>query len=81
MEFRFPWHHRDSDCLGIVVLWTVREPKKELNTDAHVFQVTRIQLFDRTYVAAVAEFFHRNGLRLALGLLLFIFIFTLGEAF
>lgn len=67
--------------LGIVVLWTVREPKKELNTDAHVFQVTRIQLFDRTYVAAVAEFFHRNGLRLALGLLLFIFIFKLGEAF
>ena len=34
-----------------------------------------------TYVDAVAEFFRRNGVQLALGLLAFIFLFKIGEAF
>lgn len=34
-----------------------------------------------TYFDAVAEFFRRNGVQLALGLLGFIFLFKLGEAF
>ena len=34
-----------------------------------------------TYFDAVAEFFRRNGVQLALGLLAFIFLFKLGEAF
>ena len=34
-----------------------------------------------TYLDAVAEFFRRNGVQLALGLLAFIFLFKIGEAF
>ena len=41
--------------------------------------------FDRwlqaTYIDAVGEFFRRNGVQLALGLLAFIFLFKIGEAF
>ena len=37
--------------------------------------------FERTYVDAVAEFFRRNGVQLAFGLLAFIFLFKIGEAF
>ncbi|MCY4093718.1 MAG: MFS transporter [Gammaproteobacteria bacterium] len=62
------------------VLFGVREPARVVEPRT-VTPVTRIQFFDRTYVAAVAEFFQRNGLRLALGLLVFIFVFKLGEAF
>ena len=63
------------------VLWAVKEPSAVAETHSPVAQVTRFQFFDRSYVAAVTEFFQRNGLRLALGLLLFIFMFKLGEAF
>lgn len=66
--------------LIVGVLLAVREPARAVKPDT-VSRVTRIQFFDRTYVAAVAEFFQRNGLRLALGLLIFIFVFKLGEAF
>ena len=34
-----------------------------------------------TYFDAVAEFFRRNGMQLAIGLLAFIFLFKIGEAF
>ena len=34
-----------------------------------------------TYFDAIAEFFRRNGVQLALGLLAFIFLFKIGEAF
>ena len=34
-----------------------------------------------TYIDAVAEFFRRNGVQLAFGLLAFIFLFKIGEAF
>ena len=37
--------------------------------------------FNRTYLSAVSEFFQRNGARLAFGLLAFIFLFKIGEAF
>lgn len=63
------------------VLWVIKEPTAVEKTTTNAESVTRIQFFDRTYVAAVSEFFQRNGLRLALGLLLFIFMFKLGEAF
>ncbi|MXY53248.1 MAG: AmpG family muropeptide MFS transporter [Gammaproteobacteria bacterium] len=36
---------------------------------------------ERTYIDAVAEFFRRNGVALAFGLLAFIFLFKVGEAF
>ena len=65
----------------IGVLYAVKEPPGITKPTAGTMRVTRIQFFDRTYVAAVSEFFQRNGLRLALGLLLFIFVFKLGEAF
>lgn len=63
------------------VLWAVKEPTVVRNRNATVSRITRIQFFDRSYVAAVTEFFQRNGMRLALGLLAFIFMFKLGEAF
>ncbi|MCY3858895.1 MAG: MFS transporter [Gammaproteobacteria bacterium] len=66
--------------LIVGVLLGVKEPPRVIEPNT-VSRVTRIQFFDRTYVAAVAEFFHRNGIRLALGLLVFIFVFKLGEAF
>ena len=37
--------------------------------------------FNRTYLSAVSEFFQRNGARLAFGLLAFVFLFKIGEAF
>lgn len=64
----------------VAILWAVKEPLR-VDEPGTVARVTRNQFFDRSYVAAVTEFFQRNGLRLALGLLLFIFVFKLGEAF
>ena len=66
--------------LLVGILWAVKEPAKFAEPTT-IAQVTRNQFFDRSYVAAVTEFFQRNGMRLALGLLLFIFMFKLGEAF
>ena len=40
-----------------------------------------IDWFNRTYLGAVSEFFQRNGARLAFGLLAFVFLFKIGEAF
>ena len=84
---QFGWNAVFFGLTGILVamligvLWAVKEPQASEIPTTSVSQVTRIQFFDRSYVAAVAEFFQRNGMRLALGLLLFIFMFKLGEAF
>ncbi len=84
---QFGWNTVFFGLTGILVamlvgvLWAVKEPTKVTATNEPVSRITRIQFFDRSYVAAVTEFFQRNGLRLALGLLLFIFMFKLGEAF
>lgn len=67
--------------LLILILIFIREPPRQILPTNSPVRATGIQLFDRTYVAAVAEFFQRNGVKLALGLLLFIFTFKLGEAF
>lgn len=83
---QFGWNAVYFGLAGILVLmlvgilWAVKEPAKA-EAPNHITRVTRNQFFDRSYVAAVTEFFQRNGLRLALGLLLFIFVFKLGEAF
>ena len=84
---QFGWNAVFFGLTGILiamllgVLWAVKEPSVISKPADTVTQVTRIQFFDRSYVAAVAEFFQRNGMRLALGLLVFIFMFKLGEAF
>ena len=59
----------------------LREPPAPLGLESEIPTITGSRLIDRSYVAAVTEFFQRNGMRVALGLLLFIFAFKLGEAF
>ena len=84
---QFGWNAVFFGLTGILVamlvgvIWVVKEPSRVTEPTTPASRVTRIQFFDRSYVAAVTEFFQRNGLRLALGLLLFIFMFKLGEAF
>ena len=63
------------------VLWFIKEPPHQLPSEDAAEHPVRTQLFNLTYIAAVAEFMQRNGMRLAIGLLLFIFTFKLGEAF
>lgn len=65
----------------IGVITTLREPPEPERPNLPGPRVTRLQIFDRTYVAAVTDFFQRNGMRVAFGLLLFIFAFKIGEAF
>ena len=67
--------------LLVVVFVAIKEPPQASVIPKPSLRVTRLPIFDQTYVAAVAEFFQRNGVRLAFGLLLFIFTFKLGEAF
>ncbi len=84
---RFGWNavFLGTTSLFIVMLvgvcWSVNEPPVEKIQKTSTIQMTRVQFFDRSYIAAVADFFQRNGLRLAFGLLCFIFMFKLGEAF
>ncbi len=69
--------------LGVVtllVLWLFREPDRAQNPMPSRFPGL-FGWFDKTYIDAVAEFFRRNGIQLALGLLAFIFLFKIGEAF
>lgn len=69
----------------VLMLWgvlvTLHEPPAPASTDSKTPKVTGSRLIDKSYVGAVTEFFQRNGMRVALGLLLFIFAFKLGEAF
>ena len=62
------------------IVWKVfPEPPRPAGVD---FDWTRLDRWVRdTYVDAIAEFFRRNGVQLALGLLAFIFLFKIGEAF
>ncbi|MCY3813050.1 MAG: MFS transporter [Gammaproteobacteria bacterium] len=63
-----------------VIVWRVfQEPPRP--GPMH-FDSARLDRWVRdAYVDAVAEFFRRNGVQLALGLLAFIFLFKIGEAF
>lgn len=84
---RIGWNSVYLLLTGILVLMLVavtrfiNEPPLEKRPVDQQLKVTKIPFIDRTYVDAVGEFFQRNGMRLALGLLLFIFLFKLGEAF
>ena len=66
--------------IATLVLWLFPEPQKP---EGHMATASiGIQnWFDTTYLDAVAEFFRRNGVKIALALLLFIFLFKIGEAF
>lgn len=67
-------------CLLGAVSLLVSEPSQQALIDREPYQ-NFLKFFDYSYVEAVAEFFRRNGRNLAVGLLLFIFLFKLGEAF
>ena len=70
--------------LSVVVLMIIKEPARpfaELPARAQNLGRGITAWFDRTYVDAVSEFFRRNGASLALGVLGFIFLFKIGEAF
>lgn len=63
-----------------LVLRLFREPATAVRPVATA-GVSWHEWLQRTYVDAVAEFFRRNGVALAFGLLAFIFLFKVGEAF
>ena len=68
--------------LSLLALRWFREPPR--GGDAGPTRAAQLgagNWFNRTYVSAVSEFFQRNGARLAFGLLAFIFLFKIGEAF
>ncbi|XPF94238.1 AmpG family muropeptide MFS transporter [Colwellia sp. RE-S-Sl-9] len=60
---------------------TIRQntPLHHSHTPNHIHRITAWLL--TTLVAPIQEFFDRNGTRLALSILLFIFLFKLGEAY
>ena len=61
-----------------VLVWRAfQEPSRPANPDP----VRLSHWVQDTYFDAVAEFFRRNGAQLALGLLAFVFLFKIGEAF
>ena len=64
--------------ISLFVFFLFDEPTRPTTATAPQGIVSWI---DRSYVNAVAEFFTRNGVRIALGLLAFIFLFKIGEAF
>lgn len=70
--------------LACLAYWIIQEPDRPVSqrrTAAPGPVGGLSSWFDRTYVDAVAEFFRRNGMALALGILGFIFLFKIGEAF
>lgn len=66
--------------LLVVMLLFVKEPPRPLPSSEPV-RLTRIKFIDSSYVAGVSEFFKRNGMKLSLCLLIFVFTFKLGEAY
>ena len=66
--------------ITVLVLAFFQDPTKTTEIRSR-FSVYFLNWFNDSYIEAVAEFFRRNGLKLAFGLLLFIFLFKIGEAF
>lgn len=69
-------------CIGFVL--SIREPKIIKTGEASDNQLGSPQSKDwlyQTVVAPILEFFKRNGLKVATTLLLFLFLFKIGEAF
>lgn len=64
--------------LAICVFFFMTEPNRPMAT---VAPKSLLEWFDSSYVDAIAEFFKRNGVKIALGLLAFVFLFKIGEAF
>ena len=67
--------------LLVLVSILVGEPTASEERRTTMVSLKRLLAINRAYVDAVGEFFQRNGVQLALGLLLFIFLFKIGEAF
>lgn len=70
--------------ISVLTLAVIREPARptpEVRDWGRGLTRQTISWIDRTYFDAVAEFFRRNGVALALGILGFVFLFKIGEAF
>jgi PAT family beta-lactamase induction signal transducer AmpG len=76
--------------VGLLFLFTQQLSRlnKTINKNTCIEQVITVNIFHRitawlltTLVAPIQEFFDRNGTRLAISILLFIFLFKLGEAY
>ena len=70
--------------IAVLALAIVREPARpapKARASQKGLARQTFSWFDRTYIDAVAEFFRRNGVALAIGILGFIFLFKIGEAF
>ena len=70
--------------IAVLALAIVREPARpapKARASQKGLARQTFSWFDRTYIDAVAEFFWRNGVALAFGILGFIFLFKIGEAF
>lgn len=70
--------------VAVLALAIVREPARptpEALASHKGLARQTFSWFDRTYIDAVAEFFRRNGAALAFGILGFVFLFKIGEAF
>lgn len=70
--------------VAVLALVIVREPARpapKVRVSQKGLARQTFSWFNRTYIDAVAEFFRRNGAALAFGILGFIFLFKIGEAF
>ncbi len=87
-DYRFAF----ISCLIILLLFIFSRQltllNRTVNTDKHIYEAVKVSLLHRltawlltTLVAPIQEFFDRNGTRLAISILLFIFLFKLGEAY
>ena len=67
-------------AITVLVMWYFQDPTKARSHETRVSSVF-VDWFNDSYIDAVAEFFRRNGIKIAFGLLIFIFLFKIGEAF
>lgn len=65
-------------CISFVFL--IKEPQRQ-NSKNQERSVSIIETLVKTVINPIVEFFKRNGVKLALAILAFIFLFKIGEAF
>ncbi|MEO0442404.1 MAG: MFS transporter [Pseudomonadota bacterium] len=74
-------------CLGLLILVSmvfvtrIKEPRSVAPAQSADSSVPALAWLTDTAFKPIAEFFQRNGVRLAIAILLFVFAFKIGEAF
>ena len=66
---------------GILFVAFIREPSAKASRNAKAVPVSALTWLVNTVLQPISEFFQRNGFKLALFILLFVFAFKIGEAF